>query len=377
MQILITILVFLILFSIIIMFHELGHFLAARASGVLVEEFGWGFPPKIWGKKIGKTTYTINALPIGGFVRLYGSEFEKPNDPKAFWNQSIAKRLLVLSAGVVFNILLAAIFYYFILVTHNFVSQPIFLFNEYKFPFGQTQVYSTLITNVAVSSPAANAGLLPGDLVTAVNSHAVTTSVELNNAVAGKQGKSQVLTVKNISLGTTRTVNATPYYDSQYQKTRFGLELGEVAYASYNTPLEKAASGFLQTANIGAYTVKTLVDLVSVSVKTKSFAPVSENLTGPIGIAQIVGIVVQTSGPQLIWNLLEIGALLSLALGITNILPIPAMDGGHIAFVLFELITKRKPSRVIHEKVTQYGFYALIALSILIAAKDIWRLLKQ
>lgn len=358
------------------MFHELGHFLAARLCGVLVEEFGWGLPPKIWGKKIGKTTYTINALPIGGFVRLYGSEFEKPDDPKAFWNQSIGKRLLVLSAGVIFNVLLAAIFYYFILVTHNFTSQPIFLFNEYKFPFGQTQVYSTLITNVAVSSPAANAGLLPGDLVIAVNGRAVSSSTELNNAVAGQEGKSQVLTVKNISLGTTRTVNATPYYDLKYQKTRFGLELGEVAYAKYNSLPEKVASGFLQTANIGSYTIKTLADLISVSVKTKSLAPVSENLTGPIGIAQIVGIVVKTSGSQLIWNLLEIGALLSLALGITNILPIPAMDGGHIAFVLYEVITRRKPSRKIHEKVTQYGFYGLIALSILIAAKDILRLFK-
>lgn len=351
--------------------------MAAKLIGVKVEEFGWGFPPKLWAKKIKGTLYSLNLLPIGGFVKLYGEEFDAPvKDPAAFWNRRPCQKALVLAGGVVANLLLGAGLYYIILAPRSFVSAPIFLFKDYTFPFGQTELRSTLITNVAKDSPAANAGLLPGDLVEAINNNYVFSAEGLNTAISGQENKSQLLLVRNISTGARRTVNATPYYDTTFQKTRFGVELGEVAFISYKQPGEKALSGVLHSANVLIYSVKTLGDLVTLSSKEGTLAPVSEQVTGPVGIASIVGAVVRTSGPQLFSNLLELAALLSLALGFTNILPIPAMDGGHLVFVAYEVVARRKPNARLQERVNRYGFYVLIVLSLLIAFKDLKNLFR-
>jgi len=376
-MLLLTLLLFIVIFSVVVLIHELGHFTAAKLTGVKVEEFGWGFPPRLWSKKFKGTLYSINALPIGGFVKLYGEEFNAPvADPKSFWNKKPAKKALVLGGGVVANVILGALLYYVLLATQSFTSSPIFLFEPYKFPFGQTVTYSTLITAVSSDSPAATAGILPGDLVTMVDNTALTTAEELNGAVAGKQGQSLVLTVKNLSTSQTRTVNATPYYDDQYHKTRFGVELGEVAFIKYPTTPQKILSGFMHSANVLIYTVRTLGSLISLSATSHSLSPVTDNVTGPVGIAAIVGTVVKASGPQVIRNLVELAALLSLALGISNILPIPAMDGGHLAFVAYEVVSRRKPNPKIQERLNRWGFYALIFLSILIAFKDVRNLFR-
>lgn len=376
-MIIISLLIFLLIFSLVIMIHEGGHFLMAKLTHVKVEEFGWGFPPKIWAKQFKGTLYSLNLLPIGGFVKLYGEEFDAPvKDPASFWNKRPSHKALVLVGGVLANLLLGIGLYYVILASRGFVSAPIFLFRDYTFPFGHTETRSTLITNVAPDSPAAVAGLMPGDLVEAVNNNYVYSAEGLNVAVTGRQGQSQLLLVKNISTGSRRTVNATPYYDATFQKTRFGVELGQIAFVSYRSVQEKALAGVLHSANVLIYSVKTLGDLVTLSSQEGSLAPVSEQMTGPVGIAGIVGNVVRTSGPQLFSNLLELAALLSLALGLTNILPIPAMDGGHLVFVAYEVIARRKPNAKLQERINRYGFYVLIILSLLIAFKDLKNLFR-
>ena len=376
-MLIVTLLIFLLIFSFVVLVHEGGHFIAAKLIGVRVEEFGWGFPPKLWAKKIKGTLYSINLLPIGGFVKLYGEEFDAPvKDTDSFWHHRPRHKALVLVGGVVANLLLGVGLYYLILASHGFVSAPIFLFKDYTFPFGTTSVSSTLIVNVVAGSPGAVAGLIPGDLITAVNGRPVATAELLNDSVAGKAGQTQVLLVRNITTGVVRTVNATPYYDETFHKTRFGLELVKVAFISYLSPLEKTLAGFGQSANVLIYSVKTLGDLFSLSAQSGSTAPITEQVTGPVGIAGIVGTVIKTSGPQLLNNLLELMALLSLALGFTNILPIPAMDGGHLAFVAYEVVFRRKPNKRFQEAVNRYGFYVLIVLSLLIAFKDFRNLIK-
>jgi len=373
MTIILTALAFLVIFSLVVMFHELGHFLASKLQGIEVEEFGFGFPPRLWGKKIGKTLYSVNALPIGGFVKIHGEDESVTghHDPTSFWHQSPRKRLLVLTAGVIANFILGAGLYYVALGFNDFKSTPIFLFSEYKFPFGQEQLVSTLITGVADGSPASKAGLVPGDLITAVDGQAVTSSNLLNEFVNTKKDQPQILTIENLSTGDKHPVTVAAYYDTEYNKWRFGLELGEVAFLTYQKHLDKAFAGFEHSVNVVFYTVKTLSDLVSLSFTTRSFAPVTDNVTGPVGLAQVVSLLVTSSGNRLFWNLLEMTALLSLALGISNILPIPAMDGGHVAFVVYEIIFRRKPNKRFQEAVTKWGFYGLIGLSLLIAFKDI------
>jgi len=154
------------------------------------------------------------------------------------------------------------------------------------------------------------------------------------------------------------------------------VELSQVAFISYDKPVDRVFSGFEHAANVIIYSGKTLGDLATLSAQTGSTAPISENVTGPVGIAGIVSTVIRTSGPQLFNNLLELMALLSLALGVTNILPIPAMDGGHLAFVAYEVITRKKPNAKFQERVNRYGFYVLIILSLLIAFKDVKNLFR-
>ena len=393
----ISVVVFILILGLLVLIHEFGHFIVAKKSGVRVEEFGFGFPPRLWGKKIGDTIYSVNAIPLGGFVKLFGEEYnELPKSPKSpLPAEALAKvgkysqafvykkpwvKTLIILAGVIMNAALGVLIYYSLLTFNHFQSDPLPLLKPYHFRFG-TQEGRVIATNITPNSPAAKAGIQVQDIVQKFQVGTtpwkqITSSSELINIIKLSPGVVVSLDLENVRNGKTKTVSVVPVYNVELKRAIIGVNLLDTAVLKYQTPKQKLLSGFMHSYNILSYNYSTIGELFKVAVKNKSLEPVSHTVSGPIGIYSIVNEIVNTSGEKLIKNVLNIMAILSLSLAAMNVLPLPALDGGRLVFIIYEWIT----GRPIHKKIEQYinlgGFALLIGLGILVSINDILRLLK-
>jgi len=379
---LISILIFIAILSILVLIHEFGHFYTAKKFGVWVEEFGWGIPPRAWGKKFGDTLYSINWLPFGGFVKLYGedtTEHTALTNPKSFMSKPVWARSVIVLAGIFMNLVLGVTLYYILLSTNNFQSEPLMMLKEYKFKFGDTQSRQ-VVTNLAKDFPAEKAGVIPGDLVlrfkesSAQNWVNITQSSQLINILKDKEGISVDVDFKNVTTGETKIVTLTPQFDEKLGRSLIGVGLGDSVILTYQKPNQKLFAGFMHSYNVIDYTFSIFGDLIQSSVKQKSFKPLGSSVSGPVGIYSVVDQIVETSGAKVFRNLADITALLSLSLAIMNILPLPALDGGRFIFFAWEGITKKPVSQKIESTIHQVGFLILIGLLILITFKDVWGL---
>lgn len=374
-----------------VLIHEFGHFIAAKKSGVLVEEFGFGFPPRVWGKKIGETIYSINLLPIGGFVKVYGEEYHETDgaiDPKlknrAFVNIHPWRKTMIILAGVFMNVLLAVFIYYILLGTNSFKSDPFTLFGDYKFPFGK-QEQQVVVANLVKAAPAAKAGVEIGDVVQDVIYKGdmgqsirmpISTPAQMISIINENQGKNITIDFVNIKNNEAKTVSVTPQYNKDLKRAVIGVGLAESVILSYNRPLEKLTSGFLHSYNIMSYSMSTMGYFISSSFKEKSLGPVSETVSGPVGIFSVVSDIIQFSGKKVFINLAQLIGLLSLSLASVNVLPFPALDGGRLVFILYEWITRKRPNQTVERYVNMVGFITLIGLAVLVSINDILRLLR-
>lgn len=381
---------FFLILGLLVLIHEFGHFIVAKKSGVRVEEFGFGFPPRLWGKKIGDTIYSVNAIPLGGFVKLFGEEYnELPQSPKspkstqysqAFVYKKPWIKTLIILAGVIMNAALGITIYYSLLTVSHFQSEPLPLLRPYHFRFG-TQEGRVIATNITKDSPAAKAGIQVEDIVQRYRIGAspwtqITSSSELINLIKLSPGVLVSLDLENVKNGSKKMVSLIPVYNAELKRAIIGVNLLDTVILKYETPKQKLLSGFMHSYNILSYNYSTIGDLFKVAVKNKSFEPVSQTVSGPIGIFSIVDELVKTSGEKLVKNVLNIMAILSLSLAAMNVLPLPALDGGRLVFIIYEWIT----GRPIHKKIEQYinlgGFVLLIALGILVSINDVKRLFK-
>lgn len=364
-----TAITFFIILTILVLIHELGHFTVARLIGVRVEEFGLGLPPKIWGKKIGDTEYTLNWLPVGGFVRLAGEDDDESQKAKIhgqklreyFWARSKKERTAILIAGVVMNFALAVVITAGLLV------------NGVKEPSGNVRVET-----VVEGSPAKSAGLMVGDVVIGLDTKE-DAHASGNQSVAPKTPKDLITFVnahKGIKIymhitraGTPQPVIAvTPRVDVPPGQGPLGVAISDLEVRKYSlqeAPGKAFMINVLRARDMFTSLGTTLWSLVTLHVPEADVA-------GPIGIAQVTGQAVKFG-----WlAVLEFASILSLNLAVLNVLPIPALDGGRIAFVVLEKVLGKKIKPAFEKSTHQIGMLVLFGLIILVSINDILRLVR-
>lgn len=357
--------------SVLVMLHELGHFVAAKRAGIGVEEFGFGLPPRLWGKKIGETIYSINWLPFGGFVKLVGEDptDKRKNDKNSYFIKPLTQRISVVIAGVFMNLILAVLIFYVVMFFLGFkISVPLLV--DHKFVLVD-QTKQVLIADVAPGSVADKAGIKSGESVFSADGQKISGIEELQSVIRANGDKQVSLVVENPVNNKQRTVTVTPTYSEEIKAPAVGIALGELAVLNYRTPLQKIFSGFTHSYNTIVYSGKIFGQLISYAVRSHDITVVKEGVSGPVGIAQITGQAISL-GPL---SVLQLMALLSLNLAVINVLPIPALDGGRFFFLIIEAITRRRVYPNFEKWAHAIGFAVLLALIVLVTFNDILKLL--
>ena len=347
-----------ILFAIIalgalIFIHELGHFIFAKSFGVGVEKFSLGFGPKVFGKKVGDTEYLLSALPLGGYVKMVGegedAEVSEEERERSFAEKAPLKRIAIVAAGPVFNLLFA----YVIFIVIYFCGVP---------------AVTTKVGEVMAGKPAARAGILAGDLITGVNGTPVTRWEDFAKIIA--QGKLAPLQIE-VRRGSA-ALKFTMVPESRTSKNLLGdtvtqpivgvVAAGDTVIEHF-PPGEALQRGSAQCWSVIKLTVLSLVKLVERAIPL-------DNIGGPIMIVKMAGQQAAAGGV----NVLAFVALLSVNLGVLNLLPVPILDGGHLAFFLIELVIGRPVNKKTREIAQQVGLVLLISLMMLAFYNDIARM---
>ena len=343
---LITIVAFLGVLVVLIIAHELGHFVTAKAFGVRVEEFGLGFPPRLLSVRRGETLYSLNAIPLGGFTKMAGEE--DPKVPRSLASKGIGTRLLVLSAGSLMNFLLPLLLLSIVfMVPHDVV-------------IGQVTV-----EKVAPSSPAARAGIRPGDTILSVNGKPVNNTGDVYRNIQLNLGKETTILVKH-SDSTTENVQVIPRW-----KPPEGQGATGIAVSTSNPTITSQHYPFWKAIPLGVTTCLESFVLFKNAIFSMIIGATPVEVTGPVGIAQLTGEMARAGiGP-----LLEFAAFLSINLALINIFPLPALDGGRIAFVLLEWVRRgKRVSPKTEGLVHLIGFAMLMSVMLLITYQDIIRI---
>lgn len=351
---LLTLIVFLIVLSVLILVHELGHFLIAKRVGIKVEEFGFGYPPRLFSKRIGETIYSVNLLPFGGFVRLHGEELtEKTEAKNAFWAKSKKARAAVICAGVIANFLLAVVVFS---IVYSFMGIP-------------TRTDHIKIVGLLPDSPAEEAGLEEGDSILAVDGQALKEIDVFIDTVEEKKGEPLALTIGR--EGEELLFFLVPRPSPPEGEGPLGVVVTNMEikhFPFWQMPFRGAKEGFKEAF---AWTGLVLGGLKEMFVNLVSRGEIPRDVAGPIGILQITSGVAQT-GPIAV---LQFIGILSVNLAVLNILPFPALDGGRLLFVLYETITRKRPKPSLEHWINALGMTLLITLLILVTIGDLKRLL--
>ena len=373
-------LLFVLILSIVVLAHEFGHFFAAKKTGVRVEEFGLGLPPRIWGKKFGETLYSINLLPFGGFNKLTGEDLVEgegedaiKDDPHSFAVKSPLQRGIILIAGVFMNMALAVAIFYVILASNNFESFKLPLFFDYEFKFGQANIMGTVVSDIMQDSPAANSGVALGEALVSINGEDVNNTSDVRRVLESYYGESvevKLIDLTDQTKQTYRLLNITPAFDDD-GCPYLGVYLTEAVSLSYQKPLEKTFAGFLHAYNMLDYSIDALSEIFAFSIETKDISPVSQSVSGPVGIYNVVKVLVDQGGISVWKTILDYMALMSLSLAFINMLPLPALDGGRFLLVVIEGVFKKKLSPKVEARIHQIGMMFLLTLLVLITVKDL------
>jgi len=344
---LLTIVAFIGVIVVLILAHELGHFITAKASGVKVEEFGIGFPPRLLSVRRGETLYSLNAIPLGGFTKMAGEE--DPKEPRSLASKSIGIRLLVLSAGSLMNALLPLLLFSIaFMIPHNVVIGQVF------------------VEEVASNSPAAMAGIESGDMFLRIDGKPVRNVGDLYRYSQLNLGKEVTILVKH-SDSATEDIQVIPRWKPPEGQGAIGI----VVNTAYPTIVSQHYP-FWRAIPLGASECIETFVLFKNGIISMIIGAIPVELAGPVGIAQITGEVAKAG----ISPLLEFAGFISINLAIINILPLPALDGGRIAFVLLEWVRRGKRVSPKTEGLVHFiGFAMLMALILLITYQDIIRII--
>lgn len=350
-----TILYFIVVIGIIVFVHELGHFLAAKLSGVRVEVFSLGYPPKMFSKTVGETEYQLAWVPLGGYVKIYGMLDESleedidPNDPRGFMAKPFLNKIFIISAGVIMNVILAFIIY--TLLTWS---------------SGISSLTGTTITYVDEDSPAHEVGIMEGDRIINIAGAEIDTWEDLTKTVQVYPGETIPISWErgDTVLSSTITPTATPNFNLDKARTDTVGKIG-VLGTFVTEPV-----GPIRAIENGAAQVFWIIKLNIISVKAlvTGGAHVRE-LTGPLGIAKLSG----DSARSGVVNYLSFIGMISVSIGFLNILPIPMLDGGHLVFIVVETIIRRPIPDNIKINLIRAGMAALLLLIVVVSYNDILR----
>lgn len=363
-----SLLLFIGIISFLVLIHELGHFLAAKKIGVRVEEFGLGLPPKIWGKKIKGTEFTLNFLPFGGFVRLKGEEVENL-ESDSFEVKGVYQRAFVVVAGVLMNFLLAIFIYQSTLHIRGYKSDFFPILGNIKPLFGNLETTSGLISGFTDESKLDKKIISGGDYIFSVNDNVITSNQQLKDLINNNSSENVNLVIKNLRDTTiVKEVNA--QLISKDSKKYLGIYLGEAGRVNYQNT-NPIFAGTLHSINIAKLSLDSLVLLINKSVEKKDITVVSDNVAGPVGIYNVVDAIKVQNKSFFSLDIFELVAMLSMSLAIMNILPIPAVDGGRLVFLVYEMIFRKRVNSKIEMAVNKFGMLFLLVLLISITVKDV------
>lgn len=396
-----TAIIFVLVLGILIFVHELGHFMTARKLGIGVEEFGFGYPPRIfgilvnkkrkqslakeqadadsnktnqknfkrwkffWGSKIKSedldrvnndpVIYSLNLLPLGGFVKILGENGDQNTNPENFANQAAWKRSLVLSAGVIMNFIFA-----FVLLSIGFflgLPQTI----DQNTPLDKVSDQKVVIVEISAKSPAEEQGLKINDVIIAIDG----VNVKNTNEVFDKLKINQEVTFTIDRNKEQQEVKLSPRIMPDYDKPIIGVAMVDTGIIKYGF-FGSIWQGLRATAILSARVLEALYTLLANLITQ---GKVSADLSGPIGVAVITGQVAEMG----FIYLLQFAAILSINLGIINILPFPALDGGRLLFIVIEKIRRKKVSEKIEGITHNVGFMLLMLLVVVITYRDVLR----
>jgi len=335
----------------LLIIHEFGHFILAKKFGVKVEEFGVGYPPRLIGKKIGETIYSINLLPFGAFVRMPG-ETEKSEDLHSFSRQPVLNRILIALAGVVSFWIVSAVLFSIVFNMGTYVAVSD---NNSNLTNPKVQ-----ITAIAKDSPAEKAGLKPGDAILTF-----TKVKDVQGFAEQYKGKEVVLTIERGKE--VFDVKLTPRENPPSGEGAMGVGLTRTAFQSYpwyQAPLKGIQATFSMTLAV----IRGYGEAVSKLFLRQS---TGVTLTGPVGVFNLF----LQAGSMGASYFLQFTGMVAIYIALFNLLPIPAVDGGKIVFLLIEAVKRKRMNYKIEQNITAVFFGLLILLMVFITVKDIMRLL--
>lgn len=359
--------IIIVIFSLILLvaFHELGHFLLAKKFGVKVEEFGIGIPPRIFGKKIGETVYSLNLLPIGAFVKLLGEE-EKVDEPRSFSQKPVWQRAAIVLAGVVSFWIISAIIISIVVGVWGIPTG----ISDSEVLGPRDHDPRIMIASLASGSPADSAGLEMGDIIRQVKNYdsqlPIDKTGELINFIENNKGKEITLAIQRGQK--IIDVSLTPRSNPPTGEGPIGIAPERVVSRSY--PWHQAPiQGILLTKDITVSIISEFINIFKMLIHKTPIPKGALEVRGIVGIGQL-GVQVLESGAD---NYLLFLANISIFLALFNILPIPALDGGKILFLVIEKARGKPVDQKIEQNVTAFFFILIMALAIFITIKDISR----
>jgi len=365
----ITVLAFVFVFGILVFVHELGHFLAAKKLGVRVDEFAFGFPPKIWSKKKGETIYAINAIPIGGYVKLFGEAGEGAKKQDSLAHKKPWQKVVIFGAGVTLNLVLA-----WILLTIFYLigGKPIIPgIGDYKY-VESTQTVK--VVEVAKGSPAEANGIKNGQVIESIDGRDINTTVDVSEAIKNApevDGSKKVSVV--VSEGGTKTTKIiTTYADTVevYGQKKVVNRIGVVMDEDGKVQAKWWAAPIVALQETWEIIELNVVGMFNFFKGLFVKGELSKDVGGPIAIAQLSGGAARLGFLVLI----QFIAVLSIAVAILNILPFPALDGGHIMFIGIEKLIGREVPAKTKNTINWVGFALLLLLMVVVTFNDLIRI---
>ena len=357
-----SIIIFLLVLAVLIFVHELGHFLVAKKFGIRVDEFAIGFPPRIWSKKYGETTYAINSIPFGGYVKIFG---ENPNEEsmagsdsaRSFVNASRLKQAAVLVSGITFNILFA-----WIVLSISFMSGLTTSTRDSYASYVKDP--HVIVVATQSDSPARLAGFVGGETIISLESSGKKIStadvVEIQNFIANSVEEIKI-DYKSVNELKTATITATEGLIEG--RKAIGIAMDTVGIVKL--PAHKAL--FEGAKLTGATTESVAIGLYNFIFDAFKGKADFSQMTGPVGI---VGLVGEASTLGIIY-LMSFAAFISINLAVINIIPFPALDGGRLLFVAIEAVRRKAINPKIANTLNGFGFVLLILLMLVVTYKDI------
>lgn len=362
------ILLFILILAVLIFSHELGHFYAAKRAGVRVDEFGFGFPPKLWGKKIGETLYSINLIPFGGFVKIYGEDNEslaKSEDPdrsRSFVGKSKASQAIIVVAGILCNLLLA-----WVLFSITYIAGFPTSVDDRSSVSNISDIKLRLVA-IQPESPAFKAGLMTGDEVVQISLGNekltnLTPDILREFVTTHPDSDISILYERNGISGTAIVRPTVGIVNGEEGRPAIGISMDLVGIEKLSI-FNAIYKGLIMTAKLTYLTMKGFVGLV---VGIFSGSTNLSSVSGPVGIAGLVGDAA-TLGFTYV---LTLAAIISINLAVINLVPFPALDGGRLLFILIEAIKRSPISPRITSAVNLTGFALLMLLMLVITYHDI------